>query len=111
MFLKRKYILHAESENDINQWHFSNAKILALVAISLVLLSSFLVIGADYVSKVLYDKRLKEFKSNYASVVNNVDEIQLRLKELDKQILDIEERIERCELMLGCQKWIRIFES
>ena len=62
MFLKRKYILHAESESDINQWHFSNAKILALVAISLAVFSSFLVVGADYISKILYDKRLKEFK-------------------------------------------------
>ena len=92
MFLKRKYILHSESESDINQWHFSNAKILALVSVSLVVLGSFLVIGADYVSKVLYDMRLKEFKSNYTSVVNNIDEIQIRLKELDQQILEIEEK-------------------
>ena len=92
MFLKRKYILHTESESDINQWHFSNAKILALVSVSLVVLSSFLVIGADYVSKILYDKRLKEFKSNYVSVVDNIDEIQSRLKELDQQILEIEEK-------------------
>ena len=92
MFLKRKYILHSESESDINQWHFSNAKILALVSVSLVVLGSFLVIGADYVSKVLYDKRLKEFKSNYVSVVDNIDEIQSRLKELDQQILEIEEK-------------------
>ena len=92
MFLKRKYILHSESESDINQWHFSNAKILALVSVSLVVLGSFLVIGADYVSKVLYDKRLKEFKSNYVSVIDNIDEIQSRLKELDQQILEIEEK-------------------
>ena len=92
MFLKRKYILHTESERDISQWHFSNAKILASVTISLVVLGSFLVIGADYVSKVLYDKRLKEFKSNYVSVIDNIDDIQSRLKELDQQILDIEEK-------------------
>ena len=59
MISNRKYILHSESANDINQWHFSNAKILALVSIALVLLGSFLLVGADYVSKVLYDKRLK----------------------------------------------------
>ena len=92
MFLKRKYILHTESESDVNQWHFSNTKILALVSISLVLLCSFILVGADYISKILYDKRLKEFKSNYASVVGNIDEIQLRLKELDQQIIEIEEK-------------------
>ena len=84
--------MHTESESAVNQWHFSNAKILALVTVSLIVLGSFLLIGADYVSKVLYDKRLKEFKANYTSVISNIDAIQSRLKELDKQILDIEEK-------------------
>jgi len=92
MISNRKYILHSESDKLVNQWHFSNAKILALVCVSLIILGSFLLIGADYVSKVLYDKRLKEFKANYSSVVSNIDKIQSRLKELDQQILDIEEK-------------------
>ena len=92
MITNRKYILHSESDNLVNQWHFSNAKILALVSVTLIILSSFLLVGADYVSKVLYDKRLKEFKANYSSVVSNIDKIQSRLKELDQQILDIEEK-------------------
>ena len=92
MITNRKYILHSESDNLVNQWHFSNAKILALVTVSLIILGSFLLIGADYVSKVLYDKRLKEFKANYSSVISNIDKIQSRLKELDQQILDIEEK-------------------
>ena len=92
MISNRKYILHSESDNLVNQWHFNNAKILALVSVTLIILGSFLLIGADYVSKVLYDKRLKEFKANYSSVVSNIDKIQSRLKELDQQILDIEEK-------------------
>ena len=92
MISNRKYILHSESDDFVNQWHFSNAKILALVTVSLIILGSFLLIGADYVSKVLYDKRLKEFKVNYSSVVSNIDKIQSRLKELDQQIIDIEEK-------------------
>jgi len=92
MISNKKYILHTESESAVNQWHFSNAKILALVTVSLIVLGSFLLIGADYVSKVLYDKRLKEFKANYTSVISNIDAIQSRLKELDKQILEIEEK-------------------
>ena len=92
MISNRKYILHSESDDFVNQWHFSNAKILALVTVSLIILGSFLLVGADYVSKVLYDKRLKEFKVNYSSVVSNIDKIQSRLKELDQQIIDIEEK-------------------
>ena len=75
MFFNRKYILHSESNDNISQWHFTNAKILALVSIALVVLVSFLLVGADYFSQVLYDKRLKEFKVNYSSVVSNIDNI------------------------------------
>ena len=92
MISNRKYILHTESESEVNQWHFSNAKILTLLLISLIVLGSFLLIGADYVSKLLYDKRLKEFKANYSAVILNIDVIQSRLKEFDQQILDIEEK-------------------
>ena len=63
-----------------------------VIAASLFILGSFLLIGADYASKTLYDKRLREFKANYNSVTVNIEAIQNRLKELDNQILDIEEK-------------------
>ena len=92
MSWNKKYILHSESEERVNQFHFSNVQILALLMVCLFILGSFLLVGADYVSKTLYDKRLREFKANYNSVVLNLDVIQSRLKELDKQILEIEEK-------------------
>ena len=92
MFWNKKYILHSESEKKINQLHFNNAQIIVLVAVALIVFGSFLLIGADYVSKILYDKRLKEFRANYNAVSLNIDTIQKRLKELDEQILDIENK-------------------
>ena len=92
MFFNRKYILHSESDDNINQFHFSKVQIIGLLLVSLIVLCSFLLVGADYASKVLYDKRLKEFKANYNSVALNIENIHSRLKELDKQILDIEEK-------------------
>ena len=92
MSWNRKYILHSESEEKVNQVHFSNIQILGLVAVSLIVLGSFLLIGADYASKTLYDKRLREFKANYNSVSVNIGAIQSRLRELDKQITDIEQK-------------------
>ena len=92
MSWNKKYILHSESEEAVNQLHFSNVQILGLISVSLIVLCSFLLIGADYVSKTLYDKRLKEFKANYNAVTNNIEGIQSRLRELDNQILDIEQK-------------------
>ncbi len=92
MFWNKKYILHSESEKKINQLHFSNAQIIGLVTVALIVLGSFLLVGADYASKTLYDKRLKEFRANYNAVSSSIDVIQKRLKELDEQILDIENK-------------------
>ena len=92
MSWNKKYILHSESNNGVNQLHFSNSQIIVLIIVSLIVLASFLLVSADYVSKTLYDKRLKEFKSNYNSVTVNIDAIQDRLEELDMQILEIEEK-------------------
>ena len=92
MSWNKKYILHSESEETVKQLHFSNLQIFGLVSLSLVVLCSILLTGADYVSKTLYDKRLKEFKANYNAVTNNIEDIQSRLRELDSQILDIEQK-------------------
>ena len=101
MFLNKKYILHSESEDNIKQFHFSNSQIIGLVLVCLVVLSSFLLVGADYLSNSLYDKRLKEFKSSYSAVSGNINAIQSRLKELDQQILDIEEKDKAVRLYAG----------
>jgi len=101
MLSKRKFILHTESGDDINQWHFSNLKIMSLLIISLFVFGSFLLIGADYISKVLYNKRLNEFKSNYKAVSTNIDAIQKRLKELDQQIVEIEEKDKAVRVYAG----------
>ena len=62
MFLNRKYILHSESDEKVNQLHFSNIQIIGLVFGLLFMFGSFLLVGADYVSKTLYDKRLKNLR-------------------------------------------------
>ncbi len=92
MSWNKKYILHSETEEKVNQLHFNNIQIVGLLVVALVILGSFLLVSADYVSKTLYDKRLREFKANYNSVALNIDAIQNRLEELDKQILDIEKK-------------------
>ena len=86
-------------------------QIFGFVVVSLIILASFLLIGADYVSKSLYDKRLKEFKANYSSVASNIDSIHERLQELDRQIIDIEEKDKAVSLTLVCLKLIWISKS
>ena len=101
IFRDKKYILHTETDNHINQWHFSNLKIISLLLIAIIIFGSFLLIGADYISTVLYDKRLREFKANYNSVSSNIEDIHTRLKELDNQLLEIEEKDRAVRIYAG----------
>ena len=101
IFRDKKYILHTETDNHINQWHFSNLKIISVLLIAIIIFGSFLLIGADYVSTVLYEKRLREFKANYNSVASNIEDIHIRLKELDNQLIEIEEKDRAVRIYAG----------
>ena len=101
IFRDKKYILHTETDNHINQWHFSNLKIISLLLIVIIIFGSFLLIGADYISTVLYEKRLREFKANYNSVASNIEDIHIRLKELDVQLIEIEEKDRAVRIYAG----------
>ena len=101
IFRDKKYILHTETDNQINQWHFSNLKIISLLLIAIIIFGSFLLIGADYISTVLYEKRLREFKANYNSVASNIEDIHIRLKELDNQLIEIEEKDRAVRIYAG----------
>ena len=75
---------------------FKNNKVLVIGAGAIGLLCGLILSKIKNCKDIVIvdpnDKRLKEFKSNYTSVVDNIDEIQIRLKELDQQILEIEEK-------------------
>ena len=101
IFRDKKYILHTETDNHISQWHFSNLKIISLLLIAIIVFGSFLLIGADYISTVLYEKRLREFKANYNSVASNIEDIHIRLKELDNQLIEIEEKDRAVRIYAG----------
>ena len=101
IFRDKKYILHTETDNHINQWHFSNLKVISLLLIAIIIFGSFLLIGADYISTVLYEKRLREFKANYNSVASNIEDIHIRLKELDNQLIEIEEKDRAVRIYAG----------
>ena len=101
IFKDKKYILHTETDNRINQWHFSNLKIISLLLAAIIIFGSFLLIGADYISTVLYEKRLREFKANYNSVASNIEDIHIRLKELDNQLIEIEEKDRAVRIYAG----------
>ena len=92
LLTEKQYILHRESDNGVSQWHFSRNQLYGLLGVTTLVLGAFLFISADYISKFLYDQRLQDFKMNYRTVSQNLELIQSRLSELDKQIIEIEQK-------------------
>lgn len=92
IFPTNRYILHRETEKGVKQVHFSRIQFMALLSTFIVLLGAVLFFSADSLSKILYQKRLAEFKSNYNVVSKNLDAMKARLDILDQQILAIEEK-------------------
>ncbi len=92
IFPTSRYIIHRETEKGVSQVHFSRVQFFAILSTAIVLLGAVLFFSADSLSKLLYQKRLAEFKQNYHSVSQNLDALKTRLDFLDSQILALEEK-------------------
>ncbi|MBT3589697.1 MAG: peptidoglycan DD-metalloendopeptidase family protein [Candidatus Marinimicrobia bacterium] len=92
IFPTSRYIIHRETEKGVSQVHFSRVQFIAILSTVIVLLGAVLFFSADSLSKLLYQKRLAEFKQNYHSVSQNLDALKTRLDFLDSQILALEEK-------------------
>jgi len=92
IFPTSRYIIHRETEKGVKQVHFSRVQFIAILSTTIVLLGAVLFFSADSLSKLLYQKRLAEFKQNYHSVSQNLDALKTRLDFLDSQIIALEEK-------------------
>lgn len=88
----KNYLFQRESDSGVRQWHFSRNQALALLSVTAVVLGAFLFLSADFLSNYLYEKRLSEFKSNYANVANNLEILRAHLEKIDNQMEKIQEK-------------------
>ena len=88
----RNIIIQKESKTGVRQWHFDRFQVLTFVCISLMVAGVSLFLVSDQLSSYLYEKRLNEFKSNYANISKNLESLKGKLTYLDSQISEIEEK-------------------
>jgi murein DD-endopeptidase MepM/ murein hydrolase activator NlpD len=65
---------------------------LTYACIALIVIGVSLFFVSDKLSHYLYEKRLQEFRTNYANVSKNLDSLKSKLTYLDSQINKIEEK-------------------
>ena len=88
----KNIIIQKESKTGVRQWHFDRIQALTFACIVLIVIGVSLFFVSDQLSHYLYEKRLQEFRTNYANVSKNLDSLKSKLSYLDSQINKIEEK-------------------
>jgi len=88
----KNIIIQKESKTGVRQWHFDRIQALTFACIAFIAVGVSLFFVSDRLSHYLYEKRLQEFRTNYANVSKNLDSLKSRLSYLDSQINKIEEK-------------------
>ena len=89
---KRNIIIQSETESSVSQWRLSSKQMIVLTTTLFVFTFSLIFISANFLSKYIYQKRLNEFKSNYSNVENSLAVLKDKIKNIDSEILKIEEK-------------------
>ena len=88
----KNIIIQKESDENVRQWHLNREQSIALISVTAILIGSFVFLSADYLSTYIYEKRLNEFKANYANVSKNLEILKERLAQIDEDLEIIEEK-------------------
>ena len=88
----KNIIIQKESKTGVRQWHFDRFQVLTFTCIVLMIIGVSLFFVSDQLSHYLYEKRLKEFRTNYVNVSKNLASLKSKLNYLDSQINKIEEK-------------------
>ncbi len=104
MFSIKNIIIQKESKDNVKQWHFNRHQTFTLFFSLSIIFIIFFILASDYLSKYFYDKRLKEYKTNYSNVTNNLELLKVKLMELDRQIDEIEKKDNAIRTYAGMPK-------
>ena len=88
----RNIIIQNETESSVSQLRFSISQLIVFSIAAFVFTFSIIFISANVLSKYIYQKRLDEFKSNYSNVENSLKLLKEKIKNIDSEILKIEEK-------------------
>ena len=87
-----RYIFMSHHEDGVGQWDFSKRQLLAIVTLCIAIIGSGLFITTDYLTKVLYQTKLKSLKRDYNQLSLTLNDLQRQMDQLSTHVVDIEEK-------------------
>ena len=90
--LNRNIIIQNETESSVSQVRLTSKQLIILFSTFFMLIISLMLIGANFLSDYIYERRINEFKSNYLNVEKNIKILRNKIKVIDSEILKIEKK-------------------
>ena len=90
--LTRNIIIQNETESSVSQVRLTLKQLIILSSTLFMITFSLMLIGANFLSDYIYEKRIDEFKSNYLNVEKNIKILRNKIKVIDSEILKIEKK-------------------
>ena len=87
-----RYIFISHHDEGVGQWDFSKRQLLAIVGLCIAIVGSGLFFTTDYLTKVLYQAKLKSLKRNYNQLSLTLTDLQRQMDLLSTHVVDIEEK-------------------
>tara|TARA_B110000438_G_scaffold298605_1_gene347164 strand:- start:541 stop:1473 length:933 start_codon:yes stop_codon:yes gene_type:complete len=88
----RNIIIQNETDSSVSQIRLSVTQLIILISTLFILTFSLIFVGANSLSEYFYQKRIDEFKSNYSNIQKNIKILNERVKNIDSEMLKIEEK-------------------
>ena len=89
---KKTFILQAEGDFKLRQWHISFKKLWLILGGTLCLLVVTLFLTADSLTQYFYQSKLRKFQNNYSHLNTTLDQLNSQLIVLNEKMEDLEEQ-------------------
>ena len=84
-----RYIFISHHDEGVGQWDFSKRHLVAIVGLSIAIVGGGLFITTDYLTKVLYQTKLKSLKRDYNQLSLTLTDLQRQMDLLSTHVVDL----------------------
>ncbi|MBL7046625.1 MAG: peptidoglycan DD-metalloendopeptidase family protein [Candidatus Marinimicrobia bacterium] len=87
-----RFVIISDNEGDARHWSLTPSSLVSISILIVVLCSALLFFSSDFLTKILYQSRLKEVRRNNQEFITLLNELQEKVNDLEFEIGEIEEK-------------------
>ncbi|MFQ6607267.1 MAG: M23 family metallopeptidase [Fidelibacterota bacterium] len=87
-----RFVVMSDDDGDVKQWSLSHNSLATISILVIVLCSALLFFTADFLTDVLYQSRLIEYRQKHQILTTSVTKLEDKLDKMVNEIMEIEEK-------------------